>query len=187
MGAGSPGTREPRLGRGAGGPRGTARPVLPYPHRPHSVPFILLRDGSLSRVAFPQWILRDQRPQTPSRPAWPKASLLHVGRQVSPSRQQLLLSGEFSGSQGTRKQRPAVAWAGPAPAPQGPSCTPMPRGSPGAVLPSHTLRGGEGGMQWQQITLAKNWMIMPAAVTCSGHDRGAGRKEGGLLRAPEAR
>lgn len=81
-------------------------------------PFILLRDGPLSRVAFPEWILRDQRPQTPSRPAWPKASLLHVGRQVGPSRQQLLLSGEFSGSQGTRKQPPAVAWAGPAPVPK---------------------------------------------------------------------
>lgn len=121
MGAGSLGTREPRLGRGAGGPRGTAQPFLPHPRWPHSVPFILLRDGSLSRVAFPQWILRDQRPQTPSRPAWPKASLLHVGCQVGPSRQQLLLSGEFAGSQGTRKQRPAVAWAGPAPAPQGPA------------------------------------------------------------------
>lgn len=149
-------------------------------------PFILLRDGPLSRVAFPEWILRDQRPQTPSRPAWPKASLLHVGRQVGPSRQQLLLSGEFSGSQGTRKQPPAVAWAGPAPAPQGPA-PPCLRAHQERFFRATPYRGVGGEMQWQQITLAKNWMIMPAAVTCSGQDRGAGRKEGGLLRAPEAR
>lgn len=57
----------------------------------------------------------------------------------------------------------------------------------GSSEPHLTGGGGGAGMQWQQITHAKNWMIMPAAVTCSGQDRGAGRREGGLLRAPEAR
>lgn len=167
MGAGSTETREPRCSRGAGGP-GLPGTAVSFPtssslasQRPH--------------YFAPRWLpLPCGIPTVDSKgPETPDALNAHLAQNLPPPRGspgQPLPSAAPAEWRVYWKPRDKEAATGRSLVKTRPCfprpCTPMPRGSPGAVLPSHTSPGA--GVQWQQITQAKSWVIMPATVPRSG-------------------